>query len=1135
MMHEILTVVVRVFVSASKPESKRPTPVFYDPRGLRGSVFWVFAATALFVLVAILSGLAISLARPASLPSLGFAIKRTVTASILPFSLRNPSPALNFAHARASADQARKVPRLAFYNSWDENSFYSLRLNAGSLDVLLPEWLHTTGSAGEIVRDDARVESETRLWVQKNAGHLQIMPVINNYDPANRVWDGAAIDLLLQNELHSTALIKTIASTLEKKKDEGVVVDFKLIGDDSLDAFVSFISRLKQELEPAGRKVMVVAPAYERRFDLWKLSQAADHVIVTGYDQHWEGGTEGPLSAQGWFEALLDRVFATNTGTKFIVAVGSYAVDWKRGGPGRTLSVSEAWDLLQESGAELDFDPESLNPTFGYKSDNAHHQVWFLDGVTGYNQIAAALAMKPGGLALSRLGTEDPTIWSSFARGRVAEKDNLKGLETIEPSQAIVHKGEGEVLTVSDRNRVGLREIEFKDQYNLITSQDLKQLPKSLSLHHWGHNEKKLLALTFDDGPSRLYTPKILDILKKKDVKATFFVLGANAALESGVLQRVYAEGHDIGNHTFTHPNLRSVGATLLDLELNATQRVLEAKLGVGTRLFRPPFNKDSKPVNKDEARTLLSSAALGYITIGLKIDPLDWARPGVDEIVRRTVSYAEARRGNVILLHDAGGDRQQTVAALPRIIDELEAKGFKFVTVHELLGLQRQEIMPPIQNSAGYEAAVNNAGFTIFSASTSLVSVLFGVSIALGVGRLLLVSFGAVAQNRRVKSRSDKSWQPQSVAILVPAYNEEKVIVDSVNTLLGLDYDAAEIIVVDDGSKDRTFEVAQAAFADHPRVRVVTKENGGKASALNFALQLTQAQIVIAIDADTRLDNEAVFWLARHFEDPTVGAVAGTVDVGNPGHLITQFQHIEYIVSQNLDRRALEVANGIIVVPGALGAWRRQAVLGVGGYDEDTLAEDADLTIKLQRAGWRILTEPNALAVTEAPQTTRLFLRQRFRWMFGMLQVAWKHSGALRERGAGGVKYIALPSIVLFQFFFALVAPFVDLLLLSSVSIDAFNYFANDAAGISARSQSLLFYWAVWQALEFLVAALAFSLDKRSIPGSLLPLLIVQRFCYRQLLYYVAIKTLAAAIGGRLIGWDKLPRLGLDAKKHAV
>jgi len=1108
--------------------------VFYDPAGRRGIVFWVCATAALLALVAILSGLIVSLARPASLPSLRIAFERALSASFRPLTVGSSSPALDFSHVRTSADQARKVPRLAFYNSWDENGFYSLRLNAKSFDVLLPEWLHAMGSEGQITRDNARTESETRLWIQKNAAHLQIMPVINNYDPASRSWDGTAMDLLLQSKSRSDALIKSIADFLEEKQDEGIVVDFKLISDDSLDAYVSFISQLKQELGAVGRKVMVVASPYESRFDLWKLSEAADHVIIVGYDEHWEGGSEGPLSSQGWFEAQLDRVFATNTGTKFIVTVGSYAIDWQSGGHGRRLSVSEAWDLLEDAKAKLHFDPESLNPTFGYKSEANHHQVWFLDGVTGYNQIAAALAMKPGGLALWRLGTEDPTIWSSFARGRVAEEANLDELLAIGPAQGIVHTGEGEVLTISDRDAPGRREIEFKDRYNLITSQKLEQAPKSLSLHHWGHNENKLLALTFDDGPSNLYTPRILEFLQRKNVKATFFVVGANAALEAGLLQRIYAEGHDIGNHTFTHPNLRSVGATLLDLELNATQRVLEAKLGVGTRLFRPPFNKGSKPSTKDEARTLLSAAGLGYITIGLEIDPLDWARPGVDEIVRRTVAYAEARRGNVILLHDAGGDREQTVEALPRIIDELEAKGFKFVTVHELLGLQRHEIMPPIQNSADFEAAVNNAGFTIFSTGTNLVSALFVISIALGVGRLFLVSFGAVAQSRRVKSRADRAWQPESVAILVPAYNEEKVIVDSVNTLLRLDHDATEIIVVDDGSKDRTFEIAQAAFADHPSVRVLRKQNGGKASALNLALQHTRAEIFIAIDADTRLDDQAVFWLTRHFEDPHVGAVAGTIGVGNRDRLITRFQEIEYIVNQNLDRRAMEMANGIIVVPGALGAWRRRAVQEVGAYEDDTLAEDADLTLKLQRAGWRILTEPRALAVTEAPQTTRLFLRQRFRWMFGMLQVAWKHSNALRQPGAAGVKYIALPSIVLFQFFFALIAPFVDLLLLSSVAIDAISYWTNPTIGISSRSQSLVFYWAVWQALEFAVAALAFSLDKRAIPGSLLPLLIVQRFCYRQLLYFVAIKTLAAAIRGRLIGWDKLPRRGLEVKKSA-
>jgi cellulose synthase/poly-beta-1,6-N-acetylglucosamine synthase-like glycosyltransferase len=365
-------------------------------------------------------------------------------------------------------------------------------------------------------------------------------------------------------------------------------------------------------------------------------------------------------------------------------------------------------------------------------------------------------------------------------------------------------------------------------------------------------------------------------------------------------------------------------------------------------------------------------------------------------------------------------------------------------------------------------------------------------------------------------------------VAILVPAYNEEKVVEQSISSLKAMQYPDVEIIVIDDGSTDRTADVAEAALADFPGGRVLRKPNGGKASALNLGLRETSADVVVAIDADTQLDPDSLDWLLRHFSDPKVAAVAGTVEVSNPDRFITRFQSIEYTISQNLDRRAFETMHGIIVVPGAIGAWRRDAVLSVGGYDQNTLAEDADLTIKLQRSGWTVLTEPRAIARTEAPDTVRLFLRQRFRWMFGMLQVAWKHTGVFGESGGFGIKLLALPNIFLFQFFFALIAPVVDVMLVATLVADAVYYFQGQIDGVSPRTEVVFFYWMGWQALEFCVAVLAYRLDGRRVPLHLLPMLVAQRFFYRQLINFVAFKSLGAAIRGSLVGWDKLPRRGV-------
>jgi cellulose synthase/poly-beta-1,6-N-acetylglucosamine synthase-like glycosyltransferase len=353
-------------------------------------------------------------------------------------------------------------------------------------------------------------------------------------------------------------------------------------------------------------------------------------------------------------------------------------------------------------------------------------------------------------------------------------------------------------------------------------------------------------------------------------------------------------------------------------------------------------------------------------------------------------------------------------------------------------------------------------------------------------------------------------------------------VICDSIKSILASKCPPNEVIVIDDGSTDATYDVVAQTFSGNERVRVYRRPNGGKASTLNFAIEMTDAEVLVAIDADSRLDEEAIGWLARHFADPTIGAVAGAVHVGNRGRLIARFQALEYLISQNLDRRAFEMVNGISVVPGAIGAWRRTALEDVGGYDSDTLAEDADLTFKLERAGWKVICEPRALVRTEAPASLGPFIKQRFRWMYGMLQVAYKHTDVFRQKGARGVKFCSLPNIFLFQFLFALVSPVVDLMLVISLVSDFWNYFMHGETGLSSRSAMIAAYWIGFQLFEVGVAIIAFTLNRGPTDWSLLPLVVLQRFCYRQLIYLVAIRAATAAIRGHLVGWGKLQRFGI-------
>ena len=607
---------------------------------------------------------------------------------------------------------------------------------------------------------------------------------------------------------------------------------------------------------------------------------------------------------------------------------------------------------------------------------------------------------------------------------------------------------------------------------------------------------------------------------------ATFFVIGGNGEKNPELLRRVYAEGHDIGNHTYTHPNIADVTTTQLGLEVSATQRLFESVLGHQTHLFRSPYGEDSEPETQDQVRPMEYLGKQGYVFVGMRIDPNDWDRPGVDAIVDETVHQAETGEGNVILLHDGGGDRSETVAALPRIIETLKAKGYRFATVSELLGQTRDTIMPEVKGENPLVVLGNRIGFFLLYIWSSGLQYLFVIGTALGLGRLGVLATLALAEKVRNRHRPAGDGAGElSVAVVVPAYNEETVVLQTVRSLLACQHPAAfEIIVVDDGSTDKTYALLREAFAAEKLVTVVTQENSGKPAALNHGIALTNADIVVTLDADTVFTRDTILRLAAWFADPKIGAVAGNAKVGNRINFLTRCQALEYVTSQNLDRRALTLLDSVTVVPGAVGAWRRDVVIAAGGFSNETLAEDADLTIRIQRMGYGVAYEDRAVALTEAPDTMRGFLRQRFRWMFGTLQVAWKHKDALLRPRYGLLGFFGLPNIWLYQIFFQIISPIMDLWLAYTCLTSWVMWMWHPASWASDSLERVVFYYAVFMAADILAGVVAFLLERKE-DKTLLVWLVPQRFFYRQLMYVVALRTLVASLRGREMGWAKLER----------
>jgi cellulose synthase/poly-beta-1,6-N-acetylglucosamine synthase-like glycosyltransferase len=442
---------------------------------------------------------------------------------------------------------------------------------------------------------------------------------------------------------------------------------------------------------------------------------------------------------------------------------------------------------------------------------------------------------------------------------------------------------------------------------------------------------------------------------------------------------------------------------------------------------------------------------------------------------------------------------------------------------------------MPPSHANELWSAWLTWVGFWMYGAGLKIIATIFFLGDVLMTGRLLFIGAFAIYDRVHAKphaaSGEGSGFNPK-VVLLIPAYNEEKVIERTIRAALRSSYRNLRVIVIDDGSKDKTLEVARDSFRREEtagRVLILTKPNSGKADALNFGLAHLRPdeEIFVGIDADTVIARDAVALLVPHFLNSRVGAVAGNAKVGNRVNLWTRWQALEYITSQNFERRALNTLGAVSVVPGAIGAWRSIAVREAGGFQTDTVAEDADLTMALLRQGYRVEYEDMALAYTEAPINANGLMRQRFRWSFGILQAVFKHRGVFARKGVLG--WIALPNIVVFQILLPLVSPLIDIMFVAG----ALWYFGqkqfHPESTDPANFQRLVIFFAAFLIIDFITSAIAFALE-RSTPDTredswLLSQVWLQRFAYRQLFSLVLFKTIKRAIQGDRFAWDKLER----------
>lgn len=616
------------------------------------------------------------------------------------------------------------------------------------------------------------------------------------------------------------------------------------------------------------------------------------------------------------------------------------------------------------------------------------------------------------------------------------------------------------------------------------------------------------LVLTFDDGPDPTWTPKVLDVLKKHHAHAVFFVTGTMTSRYPDLVKRIVAEGHEVGLHTFNHPDLTYQSKSRIDWELSQNQLAITGAAGIRTSLFRPPYSSYADAMDDRSWPVTQYIGSRGYITVVNNTDSEDWRKPGVAEIIRRATPHGG--KGAVVLMHDSGGDRHQTVQALDTFVPELQRQGYTFDNLTEALNAPSAHT--PV---TGVDLWKGKAWIFLVGASDNITDFMAAGLAVIGVlviARFVLMLLLSGVHSRRVRRRGFR-WGPpvtEPATVLVPAYNEAKCIENTVRSLMASEH-PIEIIVVDDGSSDGTARIVEEL--DLPGVRVVRQVNAGKPAALNRGIANASHDLIVMMDGDTVFEPPTVSELVQPFGDPEVGAVAGNAKVGNRDSMIGAWQHIEYVMGFNLDRRMYDILRCMPTIPGAVGAFRRSALERVGGMSEDTLAEDTDITMAMHRDGWRVVYAEKARAWTEAPESVQQLWSQRYRWSYGTMQAIWKHRRALVDRGPSGrFGRVGLPLVSLFMVVAPLLAPLIDVFLLYGV--------------VFGPTQKTIVAWLGVLALQFVCAAYAFRLDRERMTHLIsLPL---QQILYRQLMYVVLLQSWITALTGGRLRWQKLRRTGV-------
>jgi peptidoglycan-N-acetylglucosamine deacetylase len=1083
-----------------------PSPIFFDPKGYRWKAF---------LTILLISSLFIS-----------FVFFYLYKTKVGIYNIESDFKSLNY----ETYLYERNLPKkglIAFLDN-EYPSYYSLKENITRVAAVVVPWV-TFDENGKVKLDSSDLKDLESDFVNKFKPGVNLFLQLSDFNYAQQ--DAGKDSFIKFLSSYTDDDIKQISDYILNNGFKGLVYSFESNKWDTatLDKFLVFRDRLDLVVK---KEKLVVADTLNLNVsgEVLKKLEGKQNFFVINYWNNLSGDNSGLYDSRVQPDQLKQLIQKINN-AKYYINFPTYNKDIVFGSEGEVSyvqkkSFGDIVELIKKLKLTISTDATNNSYVEYIDDEKRPHKVWITDGPQFFNQLFdLSKVMKEDlyeGYAFSNIGFEDTTIWDTIK----ADSFNSR-LDILEKNfrvdTLVENKGQGVLAKLASDFEPGIRKFKFKDGY--ISSQTWEKFPSRSVVQRSGY-KPKTLALTFDDGPDPVFTPQILDVLKKYDVKATFFVIGKNIKEYPEIAKRIITEGHIIANHSYSHPRLTNLSSVTVDTEISGTDEILSQLVNVKTDFFRTPYNDIYGFNTENDLSILRELRKYNKLAVEDDVDTKDWLIKDPVAISSKTLEILDKQSGSVLLLHDGGGDRTSTVKSLPGIIEGIKSRGFAIENLNAAVDSKK-----PVNESAEnkqfeeqqFSLVVSRLLSNIFATVVIFATIIGVVKYVL----MFALYFYSVVRDKRRKRLP--SFTPK-VSIIVPCYNEQRVICETVRSLLYSDYPDLEIVMVDDGSKDDSYELVKETFKKDPRVSTYKKENGGKSSALNFGISVAKYEYVICVDADTVFAKDAVRKLMRHFKNQNIGAVAGNVQIGNAINNLTKAQQLEYALGQNFEKQAFASVNSIVVVPGPIGAWRKPVLLGAGGYHMDNLAEDTDLTLRVLQQGWGIHYEPDAICITESPEDYKSFIKQRNRWQFGMLQVLFKNFELIFNANYGFIGLFTLP-MILFQYILMSLYP---IMMFSIAWFLAGFAFESISGGIGLgfsflwQNKLFLYFTGIYILLDAFKIILAIT-KERHVQNKFKMLLIMPYYLivFQNLMSVITFWTLVRAIRGKLATWGHLTRTG--------